>query len=175
MGKNLIIKGADFSENGMHATVVTVDKSALYNESGVQVTSENFEDQGSADALYYYVSNDLTTITSASNLATKIFSSKFDAEGYDTLIVSFSKMPDSVIGVQGFQIGIAFADANNAPIKVYTAYSGASGDNVVKVATDFSGEIDIPSGTKWIYITDKFQYVSKLSDHSVVIKKYVFS
>ena len=174
MGKSLIIKGADFSENGMKETVVTVDKSALYNNGGVQITAENVESQTSADASYNYIKKDGTLFGSGTDVGQKIFSSKFDAEDYETLVVTFVKVPGGNVGSQYWQFGIGFADANNVPIKAYTSNVDATGDKIVKVNDTFSGEIPIPSGTKWIYITDIVN-ATNLSNHSVVLKKSVIN
>lgn len=173
MGKSLIIKGADFSENGMRETVVTVDKSALYNDGGVQITAENIGEQGNADASYFYALSDGSAVAHSGNVAQKIFSSKFDAEDYETLVVAFAKVPSGTVSTLGWQIGIGFTNINDAPIKVYTAYGSATGDKVIKVDTNFSGEIKIPSGTKWIYITDIVANNTMLSTHSVILKKVV--
>lgn len=175
MGKSLIIKGADFSENGMRETVVTVDKSALYNKDGVQITTENRSEQGNMDASYFYISTAGNAIVNATNVAQKIFSSKFDAEDYKTLVVKFAQVPVGTVATLGWQIGIGFTDINDTPIKVYTANENATGDKVIKIGTDFSGEIDIPSGTKWIYITDVVSSNEKLSVHSVVMKKVIIN
>lgn len=175
MGKSLIIKGADFSENGMRETVVTVDKSALYNKGGVLITAENFMSQGSPDTSYNYIKADGSAIGGASNVGVKMFSSKFDAEDYETLVVTFANLPSGAVSTLGWQIGIGFTDSNDVPIKAYTANSDAIGDKIIKVAADFSGEVAIPTGTKWVYITDYFARIDQLATHSVVLKKVAVS
>ena len=175
MGKSLIIKGADFSENGMRETVVTVDKSALYNKGGVLITAENLLSQGNKDANYNYIKTDGSAIINATNVSAKIFSSKFDAEDYETLVVTFANLPSGAVSTLGWQIGIGFTDSNDVPIKAYTANSDATGDKIIKVPANYSGKVAIPTGTKWIYITDSFTKVDQLATHKVVLKKVVVS
>ena len=67
MGKKLIIKGADFSENGMLETVVTSDRSALYNSQNVEVTSENIGSMKISNTKYFYIRLDNHTLSEGTN------------------------------------------------------------------------------------------------------------
>lgn len=48
MGKSLIIKGADFSQNGFHYEEQVIDASTLYMQGDVVVTSQNWSDLATA-------------------------------------------------------------------------------------------------------------------------------
>lgn len=57
MGKKLIIKGADFSENGFHYTVEEIDKSELYYKDNTQVTLQNWSSAASVSSSGNYLTH----------------------------------------------------------------------------------------------------------------------
>lgn len=173
MGKKLIIKGADFSQNGIHEEVVILDVSALYNKSGVQITAENLSNQPNSEKVLYFAAGVNGLIQIGSNNTQPIFGSKIELEnGYTTLAVHFANMVGTYANNQYF-FGIGFANENDRLIKAYGPIDETPGEWYVKVASDFSGEIPIPEGTAYIYITDIIANTAALETHSVILKKTV--
>lgn len=173
MGKKLIVKGADFSENGIKEVLVTLDKSELYNYQGELVTPENFAQQGQTNAYYCYNRTSDNKIVWGSNLLQKIFSSRIEVEDYEFIDVTFVSAPGSTVGTLGYQISVAFTDADNNTIKAYTSSLEAEGDLYEKIPANFSGVIPIPQGSVYLFVTDYFRNDgSTFNLHKLMLKKY---
>lgn len=185
MGKKLIIKGADFSANGIHEEVLTLDKSALYTYNSAQmgtngelVTADNLSQLVQADTSGYKAAGVNGLASNIHNSPTlRMFAAVFEVGDYDTLKVNMVSMPYQTItggAVTSYMFGIGFANENTRIIKAYgPTESEATGDWYVKVAANFNGEIPIPDGTHYIYITDIIENTAALEAHSVVLKKTV--
>lgn len=78
MGKSLIIKGADFSENGMKETVIKTTVTKLYDQNG-EITSWPNAD---ANTRYYYFSTDNPELKTGGNNVQKAITTKIPVEDY---------------------------------------------------------------------------------------------
>lgn len=180
MGKKLIIKGADFSENGMLESTVVTDGSTLKTIGGTVVTSENIGSLTKADTMYFYVKTNVATpvIDAAASYPYKIFSNRISVDGYDKVEISLKSTNVGAVGNIGFMFSFAFIGAQYSDIiKVYTSYSGASGlpEGVIEYLDEpvVNREYNIPNGAKYICISDLVASASDLDEHEVNLIKYV--
>lgn len=177
MGKKLIIKGADFSENGMLETVITLDKSALFTSQNVEVTSENVESLTKEDTAYYYIrtlQDNRLLVTSGTNHGTKLFNASIDVEGYDTVEISLNFLFTSNLSI-GFTAPVIFTGAALDDIKkAYTNVSTQISEDIVEPLGDsvINRVFSIPVGAKYLFITDRLSTIQELDTHKVTLKKY---
>lgn len=173
MGKSLIIKGADFSENGMRVTEVTLDKSALYSFSGTLITDENFNTLPNAEHWFYYNRYDINKIASANNNNNRFYCNNFNVEDYTHLEVYMNTVSGLVIPNTGCVFGIAFTNSSGNVIEAYIdSASEQTGEIYKKVSSPFNTTIIIPEGATKVYIMDNINNSSAYSSHKVILKKY---
>jgi hypothetical protein len=151
MGKSLIIKGADFSENGFKYEEVKTTISDLYNYQGVKITDWAVQMASGSNGVYYYEKEGalLGKGTGLANIASTLL---IDVEDYE--IANVYNMCE--IGPYGIVLGVAimlFLDSTQKVIGGFsTANIGATNvvsEGVGQVNTLTSFSKNIPVGTKY--------------------------
>ena len=156
MGKKLIIKGADFSQNGMRVAERKI--TTLYDELGAAVVSWPLSDTAT-QTCYYFFSKGNTALKEGSNNPYKAWSGKIAVEDFTHVKVktanqSFGHISDIVSGM----ILLAAVDSQNNILAGYCSCNSAEqvgdGVNLTPVGIYGSGirtfELDIPSGAAYV-------------------------
>lgn len=157
MGKKLIIKGADFSQNGMRETVVERKITTLYDRLGAEVVSWPLDT--TTQTCYYYFSTGNNALKEGEKNPYKAWSGKIAVEDFTHVKVktanqTFGHINDNVSGM----ILLAAVDSQNNILAGYCSSDSAEqvgdGVNLTPVGVDGSGirtfELDIPSGAAYI-------------------------
>lgn len=157
MGKSLIIKGADFSENGIRETVIETKITKLYDKNGEITRWPN----NTADVQYYFFSTDNKILKTGDNNLQKAITGKIPVEGYTHVKVrianqGFTHISSTVAG----EIILAAIDASDNILGGYcTSITAEQVGNVPlqPVGKDETQtrifEMDIPTGAAYIVAT----------------------
>lgn len=167
MGKKLIIKGADFSQNGMRETIVERKITTLYDKLGAAVVSWPVDK--TTQTCYYFFSKGSNALKEGGNNPDKAWSGKIAVEDFTHVKVktanqSLGHINDNVSGM----ILLAAVDSQNNILAGYCSSNSAEqvgdGVNLTPVGVDGSGirtfELDIPSGAAYIVASWDSYHVS---------------
>lgn len=155
MGKSLIIKDADFSNNGFRYQEVTKTITDLYNKSGSKVTDWSVQMSLISQTIYYSEKAG-AVLGVGSNYSNAASTLLIDVEDYQSATVHTKCGVAAGPTVLGCAV-MLFLDANQNVIGGYsTAPVGATnvisqGVGTVSVLTDFTKEI--PSNCKYVVCT----------------------
>lgn len=173
MGKSLIIKDADFSQNGMQESVITLDKSELYSYNNVLITGDNYSEITTENRAYYYVRYSDNVAIKGHSIVDFVFTNMFEVNDYTELEVHLNSVRGNIIPNVGCQFSIAFADSNGEIIKAYiNENSSQSGEIYEKIEAPFNATIKIPENAVTAYIVDTINSSDDFASHKAILKKY---
>lgn len=157
MGKSLIIKGADFSENGMKETVIKTTVTKLYDKSGEITSWPN----ANADTQYYFFSTDNPKLNTGANNILKAITTKIPVEDYTHVKVRTANQGLSYLNstVAG-EIILAAIDSSNNILGGYCTSTAAEQVGSVPLQPVDKDEtqtrifeMDIPTGAAYVVAT----------------------
>lgn len=157
MGKNLIIKGADFSANGFLYHEVVTDASTLYMAGDIVVTAGNFAD--TATATNSMLVGELTDGTLSIGGGSKYgVSAKADCSGYEKVSVKTIPNFTPQASYYGFAVLLFTDESGNIVGGLTNAAAGSTSpsgktEGVGQSGTLTSFECAVPSGAKYVYST----------------------
>ena len=174
MGKKLVIKGADFSENGFVYELVKREITTLYNTNGATVaTGDSVQ---AADSVYYYehTNGSLQKGSGFAGACSTAYNTTYiDVEDYTDAEIITTCNIEPYQGISGGAV-MFFLDANKAIIGGLS--TGASSHGCVNVGysnTEITRSMKIPEGARYVVCTAVNTSTKKVPNFKLTLSKKV--